>query len=172
MSASDRRVVRFNGLRVQFDSDKTYDELVAALLADVGDKPVPIEDLASAAPGSWDSFAGGEVQSRVGRGDFILLGLLDHGGWIKTAGIGRKALRAIIGNPRIAVTMLRHDVMAGLYASVELLVIDRDDERSSLIYVKPSSLMVVDDNPPLHEAAEELDAKVEALAAKVTGQEE
>ncbi len=98
----------------------------------------------------------------------MLFGLLDHGAWITKAGIDRKVLRVILGNPLIAITMLRHDVTAGLFAPVELLLVDEGDGRSSLTYVKPSSLMVVDDNPELLSAAQALDAKLAALAEKVT----
>lgn len=98
----------------------------------------------------------------------MLFATFDHGVWISKAGIERKALRVILGNPLIAITMIRHDATAGLFAPVELLILD-EDGGSSLTYVKPSSLMVVDDNPPLQSAAEALDAKLAALAAKVTG---
>jgi uncharacterized protein (DUF302 family) len=99
----------------------------------------------------------------------MLFGLFDHGAWIGKAGIERKVLRVILGNPLIAVTMLRHDVTAGLFAPVEVLLLDEDDDRSSLTYVKPSSLMVVEPNPELLSAAQRLDAKLAALAEKVTG---
>lgn len=168
MPASDSREIAFDGVRVQLDSNKSYDELVGALFADVGDKPVPIEDLVPAL-GSWDSLQA-EVESRVGPSGFMLFGLFDHGAWIKKAGIDRKVLRAIIGNPLIAITMLRHDVAAGLFAPVELLLVQHDDGHGSLIYVKPSSLMVIESNPPLLAAAQQLDAKLYALAAKVTAQ--
>jgi hypothetical protein len=64
--------------------------------------------------------------------------------------------------------MLRHDVTAGLFAPVEVLLVDEGEDRSSLTYVKPSSLMVIEDNAQLLSAAKELDAKLAALAAKVT----
>ena len=73
-----------------------------------------------------------------------------------------------MGNPLIAITMMRHDVSVGLFAPVELLVLEEDDGRSSITYVKPSSLMVVEPNPPLLEAAQELDRKLAALVAKIT----
>jgi uncharacterized protein (DUF302 family) len=98
----------------------------------------------------------------------MLFGLFNHGGWITKAGIDRKVLRVILGNPLIAITMLRHDVTAGLFAPVVLLIADERDGRSSLTYVKPSSLMVVEPNPELLSAATELDTKLAALAAKVT----
>jgi hypothetical protein len=76
-------------------------------------------------------------------------------------------MRVILGNRLIAVTMLRHDVSAGLFAPVELLEMD-EGAGSSVTYVKPSTLMVVESNPELLSAAEELDAKLAALAEKVT----
>jgi uncharacterized protein (DUF302 family) len=158
--------VPFDGVRVRYDSAKSYDELVAALLADIGDKPVPINDFATTT-GSWDAYRE-RVEPHVGPSGFMLFNLIDHGGWIPKAGIERRALRVILGNPLIAITMLRHDVTAGLFAPVEMLLVDEDEGRSSLTYVQPSSLMVVEPNPELLCAAEELDAKLAALAAKVT----
>ncbi len=61
-----------------------------------------------------------------------------------------------------------HDLI-GNGAPVELILIEEDDDQSSLTYVRPSSLMVVEKNEPLLAAAKELDAKLQALAAKVTG---
>ncbi len=155
---------RFDGVRVCYDSAKSYDALLAALLADIGERPVPINDIATGADG-WQSYRE-RVEFHVGPSGFMLFGLVDHGAWITKAGIDRKALRVILGNPLIAVTMLRHDVTAGLFAPVELLLADEGDG-SSLTYVKPSSLMVVEPNPELLSAAEKLDAKLAALATKV-----
>lgn len=163
MSASE---TRFDGVRVRYDSAKSYDELVAALLADIGENPVPIDDIA-ATTGDWQAYEE-RVQTHVGPSGFMLFGIFDHGAWITKVGIDRKALRVILGNPLIAITMLRHDVTAGLFAPVELLLAD-NGTGSSLTYVKPSSLMVVAANPELLSAAEQLDAKLAALATKVTG---
>jgi uncharacterized protein (DUF302 family) len=165
VSQSCPRETRFSGVRVRYESTKSYDELVAALLAEVGDRPVPIDDLGKDFA-SWDAYRN-KVESHVGPGGFMLFTIFDHGGWITKAGIDRKVLRVIIGNPLIAITMLRHDVTAGLFAPVELLLVDEENGASSLTYLKPSSLMVIEENPALLAAAEELDAKLAALAAKV-----
>lgn len=167
MSASDPRETRFDGVRVRYDSAKSYDELRAALLADIGEQPVPINDIATAT-GDWQSYRE-RIEAHVGPSGFMLFGTVDHGAWVTKAGIDRKALRVILGNPLIAITMLRHDVKAGLFAPVELLLAEEDDGHSSLTYVKPSSLMVVEPNPELLSAAGRLDAKLAALAEKVTG---
>jgi uncharacterized protein (DUF302 family) len=154
--------IRFDGARVRYDSGKSYDEL----LSDIGEKPVSLDDLVMASS-DWESYRQ-EVEPHAGPSGFMLFNLIDHGAWITKAGIERKVMRVILGNPLIAITMLRHDVTAGLFAPVELLLVDEGEGRSSLIYVKPSSLMVVENNPELLSAAEELDAKLAALATKVT----
>ena len=159
------REIHFDGVRVRYDSAKSYDELLAALLADIGEKPVQINDFATATD-DWQSYQD-RVEPHAGPSGFMLFNLIDHGAWIRKAGIDRKVMRVILGNPLIAITMLRHDVSAGLFAPVELLLVDEGDS-SSLTYVKPSSLMVVENNPELFSAAEELDAKLAALAAKAT----
>jgi uncharacterized protein (DUF302 family) len=164
MSLSDPHEIPFQGVRVRYASPKSYDELLAALLADIGETRVPIDDFPAAST-SWESYQR-EVQSYVGPSGFMLFGLIDHGAWITKAGIDRKAIRVILGNPLIAITMLRHDVTAGLFAPVELLLLD-EGTGSSLTYVKPSSLMVVEPNAELLTAAKKLDAKLAALAEKV-----
>jgi hypothetical protein len=47
--------------------------------------------------------------------------------------VEHKALRVILGNPLIAITMLRHDLTAGLFAPVELLLLEEEGNRSSLM---------------------------------------
>jgi uncharacterized protein (DUF302 family) len=163
MSASE---TPFDGVRVRYDSTKSCDELVAALLADIGQSPVPINDIATST-NDWQAYQE-RVQTHVGPSGFMLFGTVDHSAWITKAGIDRKALRVILGNPLIAITMLRHDVSAGLFAPVELLLTD-NGTGSSVTYVKPSSLMAIEPNPELLSAAKELDAKLAALAEKVTG---
>ncbi|BBZ45519.1 DUF302 domain-containing protein [Mycobacterium parmense] len=157
---------RFDGVRVRYDSEKSYEALLAALLDDIGDKPVPINTVATDT-GNWQEYQE-RVEPQVGPSGFMLFSLINHGAWITKAGIDRKLMRVILGNPLIAITMLRHDVTAGLFAPVELLLTDEGDGRSSLTYVKPSSLMVIEPNHELRSAAEELDAKLAALAEKVT----
>ena len=164
--ADSRTEIPFRGRRVRYESAKTFADTVEALLADIGDKPVPIADIAVGFD-SWESYER-EVASYEGPSGFMLFALLDHGAWLEKAGIARKVLRVVLGNPLIAITMLRHDLTAGLFAPVELLITEEHDGRSALTYVVPSSLMVVESNEPLRAAAEALEAKLAALAEKVT----
>lgn len=158
--------VRFDGVRVRYRSTRSVDAVMTALLDDIGHTPVPINELAVGAQ-TWETYSA-RVQPFVGPSGFMLFALLDHGAWVMTAGVDRRVVRVILGNPLIAITMLRHDVTAGLFAPVELLVTD-DSAGSSLTYVRPSSLMVTEPNAELAAAAAQLDAKLTALAEKVTG---
>ena len=54
-SSSVSRETRFDGVGVCYDSAKSYEELVAALLADIGERAVSINDFARAT-GSCDSY--------------------------------------------------------------------------------------------------------------------
>ena len=166
MSSLDSQETRFDGVRIRIDSDNTYEDLVAALRSEVGERPESITELPAAFFDDWASFST-EISRHLGSSEFMLMHLIDHGEWLQTAGINRRALRAILGNPLISITMLRHDLTAALFAPVELLLLEEDDNRSSVTYVKPSSIMVVDDNPPLRAAARELDEKLGALVAKL-----
>ncbi len=166
MKDSTLREIPFTGVRLRFDSNKSFDDVLSSLLADVGDKPLLINEVANNSE-NWDSYKK-EVESRVGPRGFSLFATIDHGAWIKKVGIRKKVLRLIIGNPTIAITMLRHDLTAGLFAPVELILVEEDHGHCSLTYVRPSSLMVVETNDALLDAAKRLDLKLQALATKVT----
>jgi uncharacterized protein (DUF302 family) len=168
-ATTNPREILFNGVRLRFDSQQPYDHVVTALLADVGEVPLDIDSVGRRFD-DWESYRDA-VQSHVGPSGFILFVLMNHGQWIGKAGISQRVLRLVIGNPLIAITMLRHDVTAGLFAPVELLVVEEADGHGALIYVRPSSLMVVEPNPELLAAARTLDDKLQALATKVTNGE-
>ena len=166
MPTSDPREIRFDGVRVRYDSAKSYDELVAALLAESASSPSRSTRSAKRQPAGTRMSSGFNPTSGQADSCYSTCSIMAAGS--PRAGIDRKVLRVILGNPLIAITMLRHDVTAGLFAPVEVLLVDEPDGHSSLTYVKPSSLMVIEPNAELLSAATELDAKLAALAAKVT----
>jgi uncharacterized protein (DUF302 family) len=166
VSSPDPQEIRFDGVRIRIESDNTYEHLVATLRAEVGERPESVTELPAAFFNDWGSFST-EIRRYLGSSEFMLMHLVDHGEWLQTAGINRKALRVMLGNPLISVTVLRHDLTAGLFAPVELLILEEDNDRSSVTYIKPSSQIVIEDNPPLQAAAQALDEKLAALTAKL-----
>jgi len=159
---------RFEGARLIVTTERTFDQVIDSLTSLVGQTPiVQFGELARRA-NSREEFEHA-VQGFVGTSDFMKFGEINHGAWLGLFGIHRRVVRWIFGNPLIALTMIKHDVTAGLFAPVEMLITELDDGvGATLTYVLPSSLMVIEDNPSLRAAAEALDQKVAALVELAT----
>lgn len=64
----------------------------------------------------------------------------DHGGLLGIYGPARRAVQYEIGNPLTASTMTRHNLAAGLYAPLRVVLYEKDDGGSCIEYDLPSSL--------------------------------
>jgi uncharacterized protein (DUF302 family) len=155
--------------RVRFESRRPFDEVRAALRRLLGtSKLQEVFDHARAvrSPEDFERL----LAPMVGESGLMLFLEFDHSGWLPLYGITRKAVRLIFGNPLIAITMIRHDIEASLFAPVELLLVEGEDgEGSTIIYDLPSSLMRAERNAKLLQAAQELDAKAAALVSAALG---
>ncbi|WP_454883895.1 DUF302 domain-containing protein [Sphingomonas oryzagri] len=160
----------FTGVRIEVTTSVGFDEVLERLRASMG-RVNPAEIVRLAQTGiSEKEFVQTVTEKYEGESGFMRFAEIDHGGWLPKFGIHRRSVRWILGNPLIAVTMIRHDITAGLFAPVEILVTEAEDGQGTTItYLRPSSLMVIEDNPPLRIAASLLDAKFEALIAHATG---
>jgi uncharacterized protein (DUF302 family) len=157
----------FRGVRVQISTSLPFDEVLARLRVLMGNTSIPDLVRLATETSSQEEYAREVTKRYVGESGFMLFGEIDHGGWISKFGINRRIIRLILGNPLIAITMIRHDITAGLFAPVELLVTENEDGPGAVMtYVRPSSLMVIEENPPLLAAAEALDQKFVALVVR------
>jgi uncharacterized protein (DUF302 family) len=159
----------FQGLRIEVDTSVSFDEVLIRLRRLMGDARVP-EVVALAKEAITEAEYAQKVEERfIGESGFTLFHEIDHGGWLPRFSINRRSVRLILGNPLIAITMIRHDITAGLFAPVEILVTEKEGGPGTTItYVAPSSVMVIEENPPLLEAAKGLDEKLDALIAKAS----
>jgi Domain of unknown function DUF302 len=118
------------------------------------------------------------VNDHVGPHGFMKFFEANHGMWLSnfypntvqtTDGRMLQSKRIILGNPLIAVTMLKHDLDAGLYLPVELLLVEEEDGGTRCIYQLPSGLVAgyVGAKEELKRAAEVLDGKLEVLVKHV-----
>ena len=159
----------FTGVRIEVVTSVGFDEVLDRLRTLMGRaSPAEIVSLAQT-PISEAEFVRTVEERLEGESGFMLFAEIDHGGWLAKFGIDRRTVRWILGNPLIAVTMIRHDITAGLFAPVEILVTEAEDGQGATVaYLRPSSLMVIGENPPLRVAATLLDAKFDALIARAT----
>jgi uncharacterized protein (DUF302 family) len=138
-------------------------ETVVDSLEDIGWASIP-----SAAKDVADFEA--RVNAKIGASGFSRFLTLDHGDWLNFFGKGSKARQYVIGNPLIAITMLRHDIRVGLNVPVRVYIYrDEASGTTRFEYDQPSTLMSGLGNKDVTAAAEKLDAKLAALAERVTG---
>ncbi|KAK0103511.1 hypothetical protein ONS95_005532 [Cadophora gregata] len=113
------------------------------------------------------------IKQAVGPKGFMLFHESNHGFWLPlfdlSVGLGLK--RIVLGNPLVALTMLEHDLTAGLAVPVELLVRERNNEDgggTDLLWNLPSSLVVAGSRDrQLLENARKLDGLLEDLIWEV-----
>jgi hypothetical protein len=132
---------------------------------------------------SFDSW----VQSSVGPHGFMYFEEYNHTRWlpffeppnitvIDENGEKRflKAIRFILGNPAIAVTMLRHDLNAGLCVPVELYLAEEAQGGVRIVWYKPTGLIAGYEGAKqeLVDAANALSVKLENFIRWVLREEE
>jgi uncharacterized protein (DUF302 family) len=162
----------FEAKRVRVESTRSFEEVLLNLQKVVGKTTIPQESTQEQGSVPTREQFEQAIQSQVGESGFTLFFAMDYGQWLPLYGIQRRVVRWILGNPLIAITMIRHDITASLFAPVELLLIENESgDGSTLIYDLPSSLMVIEPNPALMAAARALDHKLERLVSRVTGVE-
>jgi uncharacterized protein (DUF302 family) len=101
---------------------------------------------------------------------FMRFHTIDHGAWLAALGSHGKAKMYTIGNPLIARTMIKYNLGVGLNVPVRIAVYE--EPSSGKVYVTynlPSSLMSALHDKDVGEAARALDAKLIAVAEKVSG---
>jgi uncharacterized protein (DUF302 family) len=161
-----RRTRVFNGIRVQVDTSTGFATVCNRLRALMG--RATILDLVELAtePISEAEFADLVNERYIGRSGFTLFYEIDHGGWISKFDIHRRTLRLILGNPLVAIALIRHDLTAGLFAPLEILVTEHEGPQgTNVTYILPSSLILIEENAALRAVAESLDERLSSLVA-------
>lgn len=159
----------FEGLRIEIETPVDFDTVMKRL-HDLTGRASVNEVIGVAAQVKSAADYAREIETRfVGKSGFIVFAEVDHGNWIHLYGIRRRSVRVILGNPLIAITMLCHDLSAGLFAPVEMLVTASEEgSGTQIIYLQPSSLMCVPGTGrELRQAAEVLDAKLSKLVSDI-----
>lgn len=105
------------------------------------------------------------LNKTAGEEGLMLFNIQDHGKLLSIFGNPAKAKQYVLGNPLIAATMTRHDIRAGLYAPLRILVYESN--KSTLIdYDLPSSLFGQFNNADITIVAQSLDSKLTNLICK------
>ncbi len=111
----------FEGEKLHRTVAASFDTVVARLSAELGRLSADEVNVLAAEAADHAAF-GRAVQARLGSSGFVVLGVIDHGTWLRLFGHEGRLERWFVGNPLIAETMIAEDRVAGLFAPVELLI--------------------------------------------------
>jgi uncharacterized protein (DUF302 family) len=106
------------------------------------------------------------IKKMEGEQGLMIFAKFDHGFLLTQLGTPRKALRYLIGNPLVALSMTRHDVRAGLYAPLNVLVYDIDAQTTRVEFDLPSTLFGQFGQTEVTQVALQLDNKLTTLIEK------
>ncbi|KAE8451641.1 hypothetical protein EG329_003098 [Mollisiaceae sp. DMI_Dod_QoI] len=163
---------KYEATRITVQSPHSFDQVLNKLYSSIGDSS-RIDEWKKTAKSitSYSEESRKQFEDRanetVGPHGFMIFHEFNHGLWIPLFGVGDglKIQRVILGNPLIAITMLRRDVTAGLAVPVEVLVREIEKGgRTEMVYNLPSGLIAgLNRDDELVKAVGILDEKLEKL---------
>lgn len=148
-------------------TDRSFEDVLSDLKKTTGSIEEGFQQIADTTSGKQEFID--TFKAREGSSGFMRFLPIDHGGWLGNFSGAKKAVMYVIGNPLIAVTMLEHDIAAGLNVPTRIYVFEGYDGQTRVAYDLPSTLMGDIENPALIEAAKKLDDKLIALATDISG---
>jgi uncharacterized protein (DUF302 family) len=92
-----------------------------------------------------------------------IFGQRDHGALLSVAGLRRRAIQYHIGNPLTASKMTRHQLSAGLYAPIRVLLREDGDGVVAFEYDRPASVFGQFGHDEVDVVAQQLDRDLQAV---------
>lgn len=109
------------------------------------------------------------LESVAGDLDLMILGTVSHGRLYRLLGEGpAQAQMFLVGNPLIALTMMRFDAEAGLYAPLRVMFWASAPDKTVVSYDRPSKMFGQWHEPVFQETGRLLDQKLELLIRRIT----
>src|SRR5215469_6611124 len=147
---------------VRLESDKEFEDVAKAFERELGRFDPGVSTSLIAAGNTEEART--RLEAMAGPVGLMLFSTSDHGSLLLLAGQKRKAIQYVVGNPLIALQMTQHDIRAGLYAPLRVLLFEEPDGKTCLEYDKPSSLFGQFGSDEIDVVAAVLDRKLEVAA--------
>ncbi len=149
-----RRYIQVEHIRI--DSDRPFAEVRAAL------EELPKFDDRIRVLLRYGEIA--DVKSALsriqGNAHLTIFSAAAHGDWLQIISGKRNAVQYVIGNVLIATQMTQHELAAGLYAPLRVMLYENDRGTATFEYDRPSSLFGQFGDERVTEVALELDRKI------------
>ena len=149
---------------VHVKTEKPFAEVAAALEARMGKfDPSVYDELRN---GADPEAVRKRLEQMAGPSGIMLFRTSDHGALLRLVGQEKKrAVQYLVGNPLFAIQMTQHDIRAGLYAPLRVLLYEDEEGKTCVEYDKPSSLFGQFGNEEVITVAAMLDRKLEQMVA-------
>jgi uncharacterized protein (DUF302 family) len=155
---------RFTVDHVRITTDRAFEDVTTAFERQLGRFDPDVSK--ALAVGEDAGGARARIEAMAGPSGFMLFSANDHGALLRLAGQKRKAVRYVVGNPLFALQMTQHDIRAGLYAPLRVLIYEDEAGKTCLEYDSPSSLFGQFGDDRISPTAATLDKKLEELVAE------
>lgn len=110
-----------------------------------------------------------ELGKLPGKAGLIIFSVATHGDWIQILGEKRNALQYVIGNVLISTQMTQHQLSAGLYAPLRIMLYENEAGTASFEYDRPSDLFGQFGDERVTRVAKHLDQQIhDVLIAAAT----
>ena len=157
-SASEPKVSR-NSIQVEhirIDSNKSYGEVRAAL-----EKLPKFDDRIRALLHRGEiARVKAELKKIQGDAGLVIFSVATHGDWLRILSGKRHAAQYVIGNVLVSTQMTRHELAAGLYAPLRIMLYENKAGTATFEYDRPSTLFGQYGNEIVTAVAKELDQKI------------
>jgi len=154
-------------VRISYESSLDFDHVLSNIRAEIGDLAIARVQRLAAERSTKSRSARTVGTLALGRAVscFSPRSTMGHG--FRSSVFVASFFRFILGNPLIAITMIGHDLSAGLFAPVELLLTESEGHPKVQRHLCASVIAIaVGENHELLEAAKALDANCNALIIK------
>ena len=157
-SASEPKVNR-NNIQVEhirIDSDKSYGEVRAAL------EKLPRFDDRIRALLHYGEIGRVKVELKKiqGAAGLVIFAFATHGDWLQILSGKRNAVQYVIGNVLVSTQMTQHELAAGLYAPLRIMLYENKTGTATFEYDRPSTLFGQYGDERVTAVAKELDQKI------------
>jgi uncharacterized protein (DUF302 family) len=141
---------------IRIDSDKAYDDVRKAL------EKLPKFDDRIRALLHYGEIARVEAELNKIQGDagLVIFSVATHGDWLQIRSGKRNAAQYVIGNVLVSSQMTQHELAAGLYAPLRIMLYESKAGTATFEYDQPSSLFGQYCNESVTAVARDLDQKI------------
>jgi uncharacterized protein (DUF302 family) len=141
---------------IRIDSDKPYGEAQAAL------EKLPRFDDRIRALLHYEEIGrvNAELKKIQGDAGLVIFSIATHGDWLQIRSGKRKAAQYVIGNVLVSTQMTEHELAAGLYAPLRIMIYENKSSTTTFEYDQPSTLFGQYGDERVTAVAKDLDQKI------------